>query len=141
MLISLARKGCTLAAVVFTLTACNSQISMAGAEQGVTQFHARLDAGKFNDIYNSAAPEFKDAASEKEIETFLSAVHRKLGNSSPGAKQGWHVNYGTSGTIVTLSYKTKFGEGMADEQFVFRMENDTASLIRYNVNSPVFVIK
>jgi hypothetical protein len=141
MLTSLLRNSCSLAAVAFTLAACNPQTSTVPAEQGVALFHARLDAGKFNEIYSNATPEFQKTTTPKDLEALLSAVHRKLGTSSPGTKQTWHVNFGTAGTIVTLTYKTQFSEGMADEKFVFRLENDGASLMGYNVNSPVFVLK
>ena len=140
MLKSLLRNSALILAAFCTLSACSPQ-STVPVEQGVALFHERLDAGKFTEIYSSAAPEFRKTTTAKDLDAFLAAVHRKLGTSSPGDKQAWHLNYGTSGTIVTLTYKTKFSEGMAEEQFVFRLENDSASLMGYNVKSPLFVIK
>lgn len=140
MILTLLRKGCLLAAAI-TLVACNPQTSIIPAEQGVAQFHARLDDGKFGEIFTTSAPEMKKATTPKDLEALLEAVHRKMGKSGSATQQNWNVNYHTSGTIVTLTYKTQFAEGAADEQFVFRMENGGASLIRYNINSPVLVLK
>jgi hypothetical protein len=56
----------------------------------------------------------------------LDAVHRNLGDTKSAVDEAWNVNYHTSGTFITLTYKTVYGEGEAAEQFVFRMQGDSA---------------
>jgi hypothetical protein len=64
-----------------------------------------------------------------------------LGKTKSAEKRGWNVNYHTSGTFVTLTYKTSYVEGEADEQFVYRLEGTVALLAGYHINSNALIVK
>jgi hypothetical protein len=49
------------------------------------------------------------------------------------------VNVGTSGTFVSLGYKTAFEHGDGAEQFVFRVSDGRAVLAGYRVDSMALV--
>ena len=130
-----------VAALMAALCGCSMSADTALAEQGVPRFHEQLDAGRFDEIWDQAADELKKASPQPEFVEFLSAVHRKLGNTKSADKTGWNVNYQTSGSFVTLGYKTVFAEGDAQEQFVFRLQDNKALLVGYHINSMALITK
>jgi hypothetical protein len=112
----------------------------SAAEQAVPRFHELLDAGNFIEIYEKSSDDLKTSATQKDFVALLEAVHRKLGNTKSAEKIGWNVNYQTSGTFVTLNYKTAYADGNADEQFVYRLDGKVALLAGYHVNSNAFIL-
>jgi len=123
------------------VSGCSMSEDTAKAEPGVQAFHQQLDAGRFVQIYDDASDDLKQASQKEDFVALLEAVHRKLGNTRSSAKQGWKVDYHTSGTFVTLQYHTVYEEGAADETFVFRLQGDAVSLAGYFVNSNALILK
>jgi len=123
------------------LCACSMSGDTAVAEQAVPKFHEFLDAGRFAEIYEGASADLKNAGSQGDFVALLDAVHRKLGMVKSSEKQGWNVNYDTSGTFVTLTYKTTYAEGEAGEQFVYRIKGSAAALAGYHINSMALIVK
>jgi len=111
------------------------------AEQAVPRFHEQLDAARFDAIYNESGDELKKASTQKDFVALLEAVHRKLGNTKSSGKTSWNVNYQTSGSFVTLGYKTSFDGGDAQEQFVYRLQDKAALLVGYHINSTALILK
>lgn len=130
-----------LVALVGILCGCSMSADTAVAERAVPKFHDQLDAGRFDAIYADSADELKKATTQQDFVAFLDAVHRKLGNTKASNKTGWNVNYQTSGSFVTLGYKTTFDGGSAQEQFVFRLQDETAALVGYHINSTALILK
>jgi hypothetical protein len=128
-------------ALMAALCGCSMSADTTLAEQGVPRFHEQLDAGRFDEIWEQSGDELKKASPQKEFVEFLSAVHRKLGDTKSADKTGWNVNWQTSGSFVTLGYKTVFAEGDATEQFVFRLQDKTALLVGYHINSMALITK
>lgn len=123
-----------------SLGACSASADIAASEAGVTQFHTLLDSGQFERIYSESADEMKQASTAQALTELLAAIHRKLGAVKSAERQGWNTNYTTSGSFVTLTYKTIFAAGEATEQFVFRMKDKTAALAGYHINSTTLVL-
>jgi len=130
-----------LAALLAALFGCSMSADTATAEQAVPKFHEQLDAGQFDEIYAQAGDELKKASTQQDFVALLEAIHRKLGNTKSADKTGWNVNYQTSGSFVTLGYKTVFDGGDAQEQFVFRLQDKTALLVGYHINSTALILK
>ena len=126
------------AALLAALCACSVDTSVA--DQAVPTFHSELDAAQFAEIYDASADDMKRVSSEKDFVALLQAVHRKLGTSRSSEKQSWNVNYHTSGTFVTLTYKTTYERGDAMEQFVFHIQGKSALLAGYHINSNALVL-
>lgn len=131
----------SLFALVAFLCGCSMSADSALAEQAVPKFHEELDAGSFDAIYNGSADELKKATTQQDFVALLDAIHRKLGNTKASDKMGWRVNYQTSGSYVTLDYKTWFDGGNAQEEFVFRMNDKAALLVGYHINSTALILK
>ena len=130
-----------LAALVAALCGCSMSADTTAAEQAVPKFHEQLDAGQFDEIYVQAGDELRKATTQQDFVALLEAIHRKLGNTKSADKTGWTVNYQTSGSFVTLGYKTIFDGGDAQEQFVFRLQDKTALLVGYHINSTALILK
>ena len=130
-----------LCLLVAALGGCSMSADTALAEQAVPKFHEQLDAGSFDAIYDASGDALKKATTHQDFVDFLGAVHRKLGKTRQSAKTGWNVNYQTSGSYVTLTYKTNFEGGDAQEQFVYLLQDKTVVLIGYHVNSTALILK
>jgi hypothetical protein len=123
------------------LFGCSGAKDVSVAEEAVTQFHALLDSGQFVEIYQLSSDELKRVSKQNDFVALLDAIHRKLGNTKSAVRQNWLINYHTSGTFITLTYHTVFGEDEAAEQFVYRIENGAASLTGYHINSNALIVK
>lgn len=111
------------------------------AEAAVVKFHDQFNAGQYHEIYEQADDAFKKSASEDEFVALLEAVHRKLGTVKQAHSAGWGVNATPMGTMASLSYDVDFSEGKGNEQFVFHISGDKATLYRYNINSPLLITR
>jgi Protein of unknown function (DUF4019) len=130
-----------LAILASMFMGCGTSKDIGGASEAVTTFHARLDNGDFSTIYAQADPRFRTASSQKDFIDLMAAIHRKLGKVSYANRQGFFVNWDTSGTRVRLTYATKFTEGDAQEEFVWAKAGDRFALLGYNINSNTLIVK
>jgi hypothetical protein len=128
-------------ALAVTLTSCSASADTISAERAVVKFHELLDAGRFTEIFEQSSDDLKKASTQSDFVALLEAVHRKLGNTKSAVDQAWNVNHHTSGTFITLTYKTVYSEGEAAEQFSFRMQGDSAALAGYHINANALVVK
>ena len=102
-------------------------------EGGVAQFHARFNADQYKEIYAQADEAFRKAAVETDAVDLFAAIHKKYGAVKQATQNGWNVSSTPQGTMVSLEYNTEFTEGTATEKFVFRVNDDKATLFNYNV--------
>jgi uncharacterized protein DUF4019 len=123
------------------MAGCSMSADTKLAEQAVPQFHAMLDAGRFDAIYEAASEDLRKATKQDSFVALLEAIHRKLGTTKSSAERNWNVNYQTSGTFVTLDYSTTYAEGDATEQFVYRLKDGKALLAGYHINSTALILK
>jgi hypothetical protein len=132
-----------LAAVLAIFSICCSfNESKKIGERGVSEFHSRLNAENYNEIYSQADKEFRKTESEQTIITFLRTVHEKLGQVKETKVVGFRVHTEAGvGTFVAISCSTQFTNGTAHEQFQFRIDNNLALLMRYDISSPNLVIE
>lgn len=105
----------------------------AAAENGVTQFHQLLDAGRYHDIWQTAAQEFRDATPEAVLTAGLQGYHERLGNVAEARQTGWHVNYRNGVTSVDLNYDTRFAHGGGTEEFLYVIRDGQAELVNYRL--------
>lgn len=120
---------------VLLVGACSSAEDIAAAEGQISHFRQMMAAQQFGRIYADAGEELRKATTEQEMVSLLAAVDRKLGTVKSAEKNGWNLNYQTSGTFVTLKYKTQFERGSGVETFVYRMADRRALLTGYHINS------
>jgi hypothetical protein len=134
-------KGVLVFAISLVLAGCSMSKDAELAEAQVPSFHEQLNLSKFNEIYSSSSQDLKKATSQQDFVDLLEAVNRKLGKVKTSSKGAWNTNYGTSGTYVTVTYKSVFDNGPADEQFVYRLDHGAATLAGYHINSMALVTR
>ena len=123
------------------LVGCGTRQDLGKTDAAVKKFHEQLEAGAFSQIYADSDSAMKQAASETQLTDLLSAVNRKLGHVKKTDRQGFYVNWNTSGKFIRLNYKTQFDADTADEQFVFHVMGDQVSLAGYHINSDALILK
>ena len=128
-------------ALALVLAGCSMSGDSKVAQAEVVTFHALLDAGQFDKIYDDAAVDLKKATPKEKFVELLQAIHRKLGNTRASDMKGWNVNYGTGGNFATLTYQTVYADDQASEQFVYRLEDGKALLAGYHIESDALITK
>lgn len=127
---------------LFMFIGCASLTKGKGAaESAVNRFHQQLNAEQYGEIYAQSDEKYRGAVKEADSNALFEAIHRKLGNIKIATQSNWRVNATTGGTFVSLGYNTEFTEGRGVEQFVFLVSGERATLINYNINSPLLITK
>jgi hypothetical protein len=120
---------------VLLLASCGLRQSRLRAEQAVREFHALLNKGQYDAIYNDSDAALKKAWTRADFTAYLASIHSRLGMAGTSATRGYQVNASTtSGTEVALSVETRFDDGTAQERFVWRIEGDRAVLLDYRAD-------
>jgi hypothetical protein len=120
---------------------CGSGMN-AGArlsDDAVRRFHSQLDSAAYADIVNDSDDAFQNSDSRDELIKFLTGVHSKLGTSRGFARTNVFVNATTSGTLIRVTYTSTFDQGNAVEAFTWRKAGGGLKLVRYDINSKVFI--
>jgi hypothetical protein len=120
---------------------CDIAQSTATAREAVDLFHSRYNAREFAQIYTEADEAFKASTTQADLLALMDAFQRKLGEHRGSTPAGTHVSAGVSGTQVTMAFHSEYAEGHAAEQFVLRIHDQRATLISFNISSPVLVLK
>lgn len=124
-----------LAAVFLGLQACASSTARPLAEEAVKAFHAQLDAGNFDGIWDAADDSFRKASSYDRYDAFIAAVHRKLGHVVKTSTVGWSIAYFNFQTRVVLQQQTQFEHGSGVETFTYVLKDNAARLSGYDIRS------
>jgi hypothetical protein len=127
--------------LVFLVAGCGGKQQIANAEAAVTQFHADMNAGNFDQIYLASDPAMKNASSQEKFVALLDAIHRKLGAAQSANRQTFFINYATSGKFLRLTYATQYDADSATEEFVFRINGDNVTLAGYHINAEALITK
>ncbi len=133
-------KAAILAVMAF-VAACSAPEKIKDAGPAVDAFHHQLDAEAYPAIWTSADDLLHQNANQAQFEQLLGAVHKKLGNVLKSERAGWNVNYGTSGTIVTVTMNTTFAHGAGTETLTFHAVGDRLALAGYFINSNDMMLK
>jgi predicted Zn-dependent protease len=138
------RRWLVVAIVVLTIvdawivvaSTANAKKADSAAKSAVEQFHAKLNDGQSHDIYAGVDDVFRRAQTEPEFQRFFSAWRQKLGRFEEGAASSDNVNWRPQGTLVTLTYESRFANGSVQEEFTWVIK-DTPKLRRYWINSAI----
>jgi hypothetical protein len=123
------------------LSGCSAPEKIKDAGPAVDAFHRQLDAGAFQAIWKDGDDILRQNASEAQFGQLLSAVHKKLGKVVRSERAGWNVNYGTGGTIVTVTMNTTFERGTGTETLMFHAQGERLDLAGYAISSNDMMLK
>ena len=111
------------------------------SDDAVRHFHSQLDSGAYDDIVRDSDEAFQNSGNRDEIVKFLAGVHAKLGRSHDFTRTNIFVNASTNGTFIRVSYQSTFDQGSAVEAFTWKKAGGSLKLVRYDVNSNVFLTR
>ncbi len=134
------RKHWLAVVAALALSGCSMARDVPAATTAIDAFHAQLNAGRFDPLWQGASPDFKTASPEPAFVHLLGAVHRKLGLFKSGKGTGFNENVSPAGTFVTIGYASAYQRGQALEQFVYRMDSGRPTLAGYHVNSDALIL-
>ena len=100
------------------------------ATAAVERFHAQLNAGQFQAIYNEAAPAFQSAGSQSTLITAMTQSKQKFGNVVQAVQVAANA---FPGGQVRFVYNTKFQKGDTTEMFIWQSDGQKASLVMYKI--------
>ena len=131
----------TLLIMVF-LNGCSDMTSAKpAAEIAITGFHEMYNSEDFESIFDDSHKDFKAASNFESFSEFMQAVHSKLGRVKSTESQNWKVGNYNLKTSVSLQQKTQFENGSGVETFNYRIEDEKAILVGYNINSRDLIVK
>jgi hypothetical protein len=128
------RRLIVLAAAVLAC-GCTSSVDREPAQAAVREFHARLDAGRFDAIWEASSPALQAGSPHARFVTLLGVIHAKLGATQSATEKRWNLERRLSDALLTLDYATVYAGGAADESFVYRMAGDRAELVEYRIHA------
>ena len=107
----------------------------AGAQAAIDTAIEDMNAGRYEKIYNDAAPEWRGDASLEDSKATLERIREKLGR--PGVRNQQTAREEQTGTshAVIVIYQTSFERGEAMETFTLVERGGTWQLAKYFVSS------
>jgi len=111
------------------------------ASAAARHFHEQLNAGQYEQIYAEADPAFDVPAKHDRLVKFLGEVHAKLGDATSEKLTNINLQVNADGHFVVGTFSTTFEKGTAREEIVWRRDDNTLRLYRYNINSDAFDIQ
>jgi hypothetical protein len=133
--------GLTALLLIYLMWQCGSALRQGRvlAEPAVQAFHAKFNAGNYEEIYQEADAGFTGEGKHDELVKFLTAVHTKLGDAGVTNQVNMLVNAATSGTFITTRYDTTFARGKAAETFTWIKKNGTLKLYGYHIEGNALI--
>src|SRR5579859_8045117 len=116
--------------VAFGATACDRK-NLTLAEAGAVTFHARFNSGQRLDIYADADEDFQKAGTGDSFVQFLDAKYRQLGEFRTTSILSYSINWTLNGRLVSISYRSTFAKGSAQEDFVWSVSGEMVRLRKY----------
>ena len=110
------------------------------ADSAVGDFHMKLNAGQYEEIYREADEGLAGEERHDELVKFLEGVHTKLGNAGVASQVNMRVNASTFGSSVVAQYNTNFDRGSAVETFTWVKRDGTLKLYGYDIRSNALVM-
>jgi hypothetical protein len=116
---------------------CSGQQDFQKAERATDEFHMQFAKGNYGEIYDASDSAIKTSATREQMIGMLQRINRKLGPCGDPNRQGFNVNYHTSGRFVTMPYTRKCANGQLTENFIWRIQDGKPILYSYRFNSSV----
>jgi hypothetical protein len=104
----------------------------------VATFREAAQRGAFSEIYAGASPELRNAMTEDRFLRLMQTVNKKLGGYVGSELKEHSIDRQPSRSLVTLAYVTRFRQWPAAEIFVFKVIEGRATLVGYDIRSPMF---
>jgi hypothetical protein len=107
----------------------------AGAQAALDTAIEDIDAGRYEKLYNEAAPEWRAEASLEDSKATFQRLRDKLGKAGVRNQQTAREEQTGAGHAVIVIYQTSFERGDAMETFTLVERGDKWQLAKYFVSS------
>ena len=125
--------------LTFLCLACNPAAEFSAAEDGVREFHARYDGGRFDEIWQGSAPAMKRASGRDELAWFFADMKEQLGETVGTERTSVQVSTTDGVTTTVMVQATRFERGTGTETFTFESNEPDPLLVAYHIDSTDFV--
>ena len=105
------------------------------ASEAVDHFHQQLNAGDYGPIYEGATEEFRRWGKREDLNRFFDNIREKMGSAGKPSTAGFHVNWRNGAVWVDQTFNTQFEKGLAQEYFLWKIEQDQPRLYKYQIDS------
>jgi hypothetical protein len=124
------------------LAACGVQESYKTSGAQMEQFRAAMSSGKYEEIWNAAAPDLRKNTDKARFTVLLDAVGRKLGKVTEAKQTGWYANNDNGVSTITMKFDTSFEHGSGQETIIWLWVSDDSLKLRdYAIDSPDMMIR
>lgn len=107
----------------------------AGAQAALDTAMEDIDAGRYEKLYNDAAPEWRADASLEDAKATLERIREKLGRPGVRNQQTAREEQTGTGHAIIVIYQTSFERGAGMETFTLVERGGTWQLAKYFVSS------
>jgi len=121
--------------VAIPLIASSCARAREAADAASLEFRMRISRSAYDEIVESAAPEFQAATTASDFAKAMESLKERLGAWQSSEEPAWKVLAGIRAQTVTLVYNSHFERGTATEEFVWRMRQGRPALAGYHVKS------
>ena len=129
------RKICVMLACLL-VSSCAATKGLQLAGDASTQFHNRMDAGQFEDIFrDGASGSLNPQPMHRDFVALLTRVHDRMGTCGAAQMLHYQVAGNTTGTYSYLSYVRHCQNGDLSEDFQWQITDGKAVLQSYGPKS------
>lgn len=122
---------CALSLVCFQVGCSTGRTNRQVADEEVARFHDKLNKELYESIVFNGSEEFRTPG--LAMAGYLKKVHEVAGEVQGTQLLTSNAQNAGSAALITMYYRTTFGQGKGNETFVWRVEDGRARLISYDL--------
>ena len=115
---------------------CNPVKVTKLTDDATAQFLRRVEQGRDEEIYESAAPEFRRVSTREDLVRTTSLLRQKMGACSNFERKKVTFETTLRGPVVTTIVHATCDNGPLAESFTWLIENDRVLLLKFAADSP-----
>ena len=127
---------CLTTTILLVGSGCNPTKVTKFTDDATAQFVRRVEQGKDDEIYASAAPEFLKSTTREDLVRTSSLLRQKMGACSNFERRKITFETTLHGPVVTTIVHATCDNGPLAESFTWLIENDRALLLNFGADSP-----
>jgi hypothetical protein len=124
-----------------TRPSAEEQQARAAAAAAVVEFHARIDAGRYDEIYDGADPEYQARETRDQHAARLAATYGALGKVKGATVLQSGAGTTPCGIFARILQETTFESGRAIETFRFGVRDGRAVLLGRSTMTGPYVVR
>jgi len=102
-------------------------------EQAIELFHARFNAGRYGEIYETAHEEFKHSREDADLLNSMKETYEQFGRMDHVSEK-WINVFVRNRVEIRAVYNTRFTKADATEMFVFVKDGNVIKLVSYQIS-------